>query len=103
MPLDLPGFYWDESRQRYFPVTTRSTQPFGWQPTSSAVIPVAHTGPIASSSSSGNNSGYNGSVARPRKRRRLASSWAASPATFTEREQIKQYDFPRDIALMLFH
>jgi hypothetical protein len=40
MPKDLPGLYWDEERNRYFPISSRPKQP----PPPPATITSRHTG-----------------------------------------------------------
>ncbi|KAI0087044.1 hypothetical protein BDY19DRAFT_958230 [Irpex rosettiformis] len=87
MPIELPGFYWDEVRQRYFPITSRSAQPFGWQPSPSvATVSTRTAGPIVTSSQPEPERGGHEVTARPKKKRRFTNT---SPPTFATRERIK--------------
>ena len=87
MPLELPGFYWDDAKQRYFPITARSAQPFGWQP-SVTTTSSSFVGPIATSSSTTLPEKHHVEFEKNKKKRRRLET---SLTTFARREQINQY------------
>ncbi|KAI0338875.1 hypothetical protein BDW22DRAFT_1362171 [Trametopsis cervina] len=100
-PLELPGFYWDEDRQRYFPITARARQPHGWQP----------GGPTATASGLSTQQRSVSSLVkddervrttRPAKKRplnRTVSQYPPHiPETYAGRERAKHYLLSENIA-----
>ncbi|KAI0693223.1 hypothetical protein BC835DRAFT_1089962 [Cytidiella melzeri] len=94
MPLELPGFYWDESRQRYFPITTRSRQPHGWQPSPTV---ASSTTSQPSSSSATHDAGHAQTTAvRPAKKKRFDTFLP----TYAARERTKHVAMTNSISAL---
>lgn len=92
-PADLPGFYWDESKNRYFPLADRSRQPHSWKASGSS-----RAAPLEAQESGGNGASRLDDP-RPAKRRRLERrigmpwSFNAVPSTYAVRNQETQCVF----------
>ncbi|KAG2151315.1 hypothetical protein DEU56DRAFT_545388 [Suillus clintonianus] len=70
MPQELPGLYWDEEKQRYFPLTSRSRRPQVAGPTGSTSHPPTHWQPHSASQATGESQNW--------KRHRIRSLLRAS-------------------------